>query len=128
ILAAVHFEWMVKRAILKLAETPTKALREELEGAYTLQDYKKIWEREVEPRFGNAALGTVLGRLTKIRDEALKVRGRIVHGNGTVRQIDAEEAIDLFLEAGMKLREFATKHGEDLDTVLKRRIIARKSK
>jgi hypothetical protein len=31
ILAAVHFEWMMKRAILKLGTSPTPQLRKELE-------------------------------------------------------------------------------------------------
>ncbi len=128
ILAAVHFEWMLKRAILKLGTTPTKALRKELEGVYQINDssgrfdYKRIWAREVGARISNAALGTVLGRLVKIQNKALKVRGRIVHGNGTVSEQDAEEAIDLFLSAGEKLRQFAVKYGEDLDARLKTRI------
>lgn len=33
ILAAVHFEWMLKRSILKLGTSPTKDLRQELEAS-----------------------------------------------------------------------------------------------
>jgi len=134
ILAAVHFEWMLKRAILKLGMTPTNVLREQLEDVYTIQDkgsregYKTIWGREVEPRFKNAALGTVLGRLPKIKTKAFKVRGQVVHGNGTVSESGAREAIDLFLEAGKKLRDFVALKGEDLDSRLAMRIKPRKSK
>lgn len=134
ILGSVHFEWMVKRAILKLGMSPTKALREQLEDVYKInamsghRDYRRIWRREVEPRFKNAALGTVLGRLTKIQNVALHLRGRIVHGNGTASRKNAKDAIDLFLEAGEQLRAYATEHGEDLDSALRRRLRARKIK
>jgi len=133
ILAAVHFEWMLKRAILKLGMSPTKALREQLADVYTIndkkgrrEDYKAIWRREVQIRFANAALGTVLGRLNAIQNVALDLRGRIVHGNGTASRKQAEAAVELFLDAGEKLRAFAEKGGENLDSRLKRRIRARK--
>ncbi len=133
ILAAVHFEWMLKRSILKLGSTPTQALRKELENVYRLEDtgtkrgYKSIWRSEIEPRFKGAALGTVLGRLAAIQHVALKCRGRIVHGNGTVSRKQAKEAVELFLDAGLKLRAFAEKGGENLDARLTVRRRARKS-
>lgn len=128
ILAAVHFEWMLKRAILKLGSSPTKALRSELEGVYRIHDvgrqpgYKTIWEREVTPRFKKAALGTVLGRLTAIEKIAINARGQLVHGNGTVGQRKAAEAVELFLGVGEKIRSFAESHGVDLDSRLSTRI------
>lgn len=122
VLAAVHFEWMLKRAILKLGNSPTKILRTQLEGVFKMQGYKEIWDHEVGERFNNASLGTVLGRLTQIQNHALGVRGRVIHGNGTVRRVDAHAAIDLFLDAGEKLRGFAQRNGEDLDARLRTRI------
>jgi len=140
ILAAVHFEWMMKRTILKLGTSPTAHLRQELsfvsgmkektrKDGYQTEGYYEIWKREVDNRIGDrSALGTVLGKLTDIRDKAMKVRGHIVHGNGTEKSEKAREAIELFLNAGAKLRSFALKHGEDLDTTLKRRLKAREAK
>lgn len=134
ILAAVHFEWMMKRAILKLGSSPTAQLREELSrvtgvrgksrsDGYSQDGYYEIWKREVVSRnLKRAALGTVLGRLTDIRDKASKVRGHIIHGNGTASIEEANNAIDLFLEVGPKLRAFADRNGEDLDTRLKGRL------
>jgi hypothetical protein len=127
ILAAVHFEWMLKRAILKLGTSSTKSLRAQLEDVFRIrahnnQDgYKEIWDREVGKRFKNASLGTVLGKLTQIQNHAWKVRGKVIHGNGTVRKADADEAIDLFLGSGGKLQQFAQRNREDLDTKLKAR-------
>jgi len=134
ILAAVHFEWMMKRAILALGTSPTPQLREELKDVsrrvsqkrkdgYQQTGFDTIWKREVDARINKrSALGTVLGKLTDIRDKAIKTRGHIIHGNGTVKKASAEEAIDLYLNAGAKLRLFANKHGVDLDSRLKARI------
>lgn len=124
ILAAVHFEWMLKRAIMKMGVSPTNSLRQELEDVYRLNGkdgkigYKEIWAREIECGHQNAALGTVLGKLQKIQDRALKVRGKVIHGNGTVGRREGTEAIELLLGVGEKLRKFAHKSGVDLDTKL----------
>jgi hypothetical protein len=124
ILASVHFEWMLKRTILKLSQSPTATIRRELEDVYKLNGgsghngYAGIWGREIACRLPNAALGRVIGRLTAIQNHALRVRGRIVHGNGTVSDADADKAIDLFLQAGKKLREFAASHAVDIDARL----------
>lgn len=129
ILSAVHFEWMIKRAILKLGCAPTAALRTELEDTYKLaipnekkKDYRSIWKREVAARFKNSELGSVLGNLHVLQNSTMKVRGRVVHGNGTVSKEVASEAINQFIRAADKLNSFAKKHGEDLDQKLKARI------
>lgn len=131
ILAAVHFEWMLKRTILKMGISPTKALRAQLERVYSPLDtpgkdnYKKIWDREIKRRFPKAPLGTVLGRWTRIKSHAWhKVRGNVIHGNGTVSNKDADEAIKLFLDVGEKLRNFVKKYdkNESLDSRLRARI------
>jgi len=90
ILAAVHFEWIIKRSILKLGCSPTAGLRNELEGIYKLgtpgnkKDYRSVWKREVASRFRNSQLGTVLGNLHTLESKTLNVRGKVIHGNGTV--------------------------------------------
>lgn len=128
ILAAVHFEWTLKRTILKMGGSPTKDLRTQLEKVYRISNrngqdgYKEIWDREVGKRFKNSSLGTVLGNLVRIQNHAMDVRGKVIHGNGTVGKASANEAIELFLSAAKKLREFAKKNGEDLDTRLKTRL------
>ena len=131
ILAAVHFEWMLKRTILKLGISPTKALRAQFQHVYSPLDtpgkdnYKKIWDREIRKRFKKAALGKVLGGWNKVKSHAWKkVRNRVIHGNGTVSNKDADEAIELFLDAGGKLRDFVKNcdKKESLDTRLRARL------
>ena len=132
VLSAVHFEWMIKRSILKLGCSPTAALRKELESIYKLaiggsnqNDYRSIWKKEVACRFRNAQLGKVLGNLHTLQNSTMKVRGRVIHGNGTVSNEVADKAIKEFMSAANKLTEFALKHGENLDEKLKTRIIPR---
>lgn len=128
VLAAVHFEWMLKRTILKLGIQKTKDLREKLEQIYSIGDrngqhgYMSIWNREVAKRFKNASLGTVLGNLVKVQNTAMRARGKVVHGNGTISKELGLEVVDIYIIAGKKLREFACKHGEDVDKTLIRRL------
>lgn len=133
ILAAVHFEWMIKRGILKLSHSPTRQLRQKLEDVYTLTSkkqtsYKDIWDAEVGCHYRNAALGNVLGSMTSIQNTALKVRGRIIHGNGTPSKDEAEKAVDLYLSTARKIALFAAKHGKDLNTRLNPRRSPRSTK
>lgn len=122
ILAAVHFEWMMKRTILKLGHSPTADLRKQLESAHEIVRYKEIWKQEIGVKYKNSALGTVLGNLPKIKNQARKVRGRIIHGNGTVSKNEAEEVIYHFLRASNKLRDFAAGKNIDIDSRLRSRI------
>lgn len=52
ILAAVHFEWMLKRTLLMLGSSPTKGLRQQFESIYSMtgknghDGYKELWARE----------------------------------------------------------------------------------
>ena len=126
--AAIHFEWVLKRAILKLGSSPTKALRDELAKVYILvsrgsskKDYRAIWKREVTPGKKKAALDTVLGNLHKIQSDAMGARGKIVHGNGLVSDAEAIIAVNTFLNGAKKISDFAAVHGEDLNTRLKSR-------
>lgn len=128
ILAAVHFEWTLKRAILHLSQSPTAELREQLSYVYGFKKasenrnrYDEVWKREVVPHFRNSALGTVIGRLVDIQNKALNVRGKVVHGNGVPSNKEAEEAIELFLSASKKIRDFASKHQRNIDSRLKTR-------
>lgn len=134
ILAAVHFEWMLKRTILVLGITPTRKLRAQLELVYRLDDkssnrnvptYKSVWNVEImNGSRRNASLGRVLGNLHHLQGHAMKVRGRIIHGNGVVNRSDAMRAVQMFIESGRKLSLFVKSHGKSLDSKL---VIRRKT-
>lgn len=133
ILAAVHFEWMIKRTILTLGNSPTKDLRKELENIYKIKtksgknDYRSIWDREVAKNSKASGLGTVLGNLHVLQEKTLKVRGKVVHGNGTVAKKDGQAAVEEFLKASKRLRDFACHHGVNIDERLKSRRLSKSS-
>jgi len=122
ILASVHFEWMIKRSILKLSSSPTKALREKLQDVYSIKErngkkgYKAIWKEEIANKYKkNSGLGSVIGNLHVLDKDAFAIRGEVVHGNGTVSKKQGIEAVEQYLTATQKLRAFAQSKGIDLD-------------
>ncbi|MEQ8262272.1 hypothetical protein [Pseudohaliea sp.] len=121
VLAAMHFEWTLKRVVLKLGKSPTKPLRKELERVFSFskkrrgKNYFDIWKREVEPSYRRAALGTVVGNFATLDNKAISARGKVVHGNGTISRKEALEGISLFLKASGKLRKFAEAQGMPVD-------------
>ena len=100
ILAAIHFEWMLKRTILKLSKSPTKKLRKTLEHVFQIEStnnqktLQKVWINEVANEYKNASLGKVLPNLTSIKDKAKVIRGFLVHGNGLTKKSDTTSAIN----------------------------------
>ena len=128
ILAAVHFEWMLKRTILKLSKSPTKKLRKTLENVFLITSsnnqkiLQKVWISEVANEYKNASFGTVLPNFTSIKDKSKFVRGFLVHGNGLTKKSNTKSAINEYLRATQKLREFALKNGHDLDKRLNARL------
>lgn len=136
ILASVHFEWMLKRTIMKLGHSPTKALKEKLDSAYKFdtkgqcEDLKMIWIDEISNRIsstkrqkssfekviGNSSptLGGVKIGVKTARD----IRSKIIHGNGSVSKKDATKAVHDFIYSSNNLRQFVIKCGEDLDSRL----------
>lgn len=126
--SAMHFEWTLKRAIKKLGKSPTRLLGEELEKIYSFsndkngRNYKAIWDREISKHHKRSALGTILGNLPTIKNVAMTTRGKVAHGNGPITDAEAEQAIDLYLNACRKIRDFVKQKGEDVDTKLKARL------
>lgn len=122
VLSAAHFEWAIKRAILVLGASPTKEIRDDFANNWRQEDLKSLWKREVRktrPQAGT--LPELLGAIwTKIED-AGNARARIMHGNGTPSQQQAREAMNTFLSAADKIRQFVEHEGECLDARLRPR-------
>jgi hypothetical protein len=131
ILAATHFEWMIKRAIIKMSKNPTKRLREVLEKTYVLDgrgvnnSLQMLWNQEIAAKYKNAALAKVVPNLTFIKDRVKKIRGFVVHGNGLASKKDAALAVDQYLAASKNIREFAAQHEQNLDKRLSPRRVSR---
>jgi hypothetical protein len=120
ILAAVDFEWTLRRAILALGARPTKDIREALEKTWGLQKYKDIWNQEVKPRMEVTVVEVIpcWHELTK----AFVFRDRLVHGVvGVISNEAANNSVESILHASAALEGFAEKH----EGTLYRRIVRR---
>lgn len=146
ILAAAHFEWTIKRAILALGESPTKSLRATLNGVFQFKTIKKgnlneqtydekrkktyfhWWETELKWRKNDkrkqtlyCSLGTAVGSVTNTQD-AMTVRNSIIHGadnGGGLKKCNA--AVQNLIKASMNIRKYVTKNNESVDVRLKAR-------
>jgi hypothetical protein len=128
ILAAVHFEWTMKRAILKLSKTPTVDVRKSFRWVSGWDTYKEKWREEVssQPRFIGMTLGSIVHTVGDMTNKAFKERGKLVHGAGATEPDKAKTAINQFLLASALIREFTMTKGYDIDKNLKPRPRKRK--
>lgn len=123
ILAAVDFEWTVRRAILSLGTRATKEIRKSLETIYGLDSYKEIWNLEVKPRMSTTIVIVIPGWHGVT--EAFKFRNRLVHGVvGAIARKNAENSVNSLLQASQDLEVFCGRHGG----TLYRRIVRRKAR
>jgi hypothetical protein len=115
LLAAVDFEWTVRRAILALGRNPTKFIRENvINRASGLGDYKDSWRDEVKPSF-RVGLAEVIPAWEFFKTEAYPLRNRLVHGvSGVVGTAYAAERVEAILKASAALVTFAECHKEPI--------------
>ena len=125
IVAAVYFEWTVRRAILALGASPTKYIRENYLKGATFKQYPQIWNKEVYPRL-NKRIGDVLSNFAFGDNPAFTLRNRIVHGElGSVKFDFGKEKVEEILTAIEELNNFAITQYEPLSG---RRIVRKKAR
>lgn len=124
ILAAVDFEWTVRRAVLSMGTNPTQYIRRNVMNRNSsLDHYKQSWKSEVFPHL-QKTLPDVISNWSRVQ-QAFRQRGRLVHGVvGTVKLDVAETSVTDILLASLQLEQYATKNGG----TLYRRIIRRKTR
>ena len=115
ILAAVDFEWTVRRAILALGKSPTKQIHDTvLIHCSGLDKYKEAWRLEVKP-FTGKGLPEVIADWQFFKEKAFSLRHRLVHGvSGSVTKQYAEERIESILRASKSIAEFAESFNEPI--------------
>lgn len=127
ILAAIDFEWSIRRAILALGSSPTKHIREVVfagfHGGYL--NYEDAWRREVtgwlKPTLPQAI--PHWSRLANKQDGAVRLRGQIVHGAQVSVSADfARSRVEDWLAASALLEALAKDHKTSLYKRIVRRI------
>jgi len=125
ILAAIDFEWTIRRTILAMGSSPTKYIRDEiLAKSSGYNDYKSAWKQEVSPRFQTSIVEVIphWSRLTDKTSGAARLRGQILHGvRVTVSTEFASTRIDDLLSASELLEEFSIAKGKSVYSRIVRR-------
>jgi hypothetical protein len=127
ILAAVDFEWSVRRAILALGTSPTKHIREvvfaKFHGGYG--NYADAWKKEVAVWLKQSLDQAIphWSRLTDKKVGAVRLRGQIVHGaHVSVSANFASPRVEDWLAASTLLEALANEHRTSLYKRIVRKI------
>jgi len=117
LLAVIHFEWTIRRAIIALGSSPNVDIRKKLEGCHGDQKYKQLWREEVSPRV-NKRLPEIVRNWDGLK-KSFKLRHKLVHGVGSCGKSDyACERVKWAIEAAADVREFCSLNNVDLDSRL----------
>jgi len=115
ILAAIDFEWTIRRAIIALGSNNNRHIRDNiLSKCSGIDAYKEAWKKEVKPRFGTD-LSAVLPNWAILHTEAYQLRHRVIHGlRGMPSTNKAQACVDEFLLASQAVTEYASLHNISL--------------
>lgn len=123
VLAAVHVEWTLRRAIVALGCSPNVAIRQRLERCHGQRDYKVLWQAEVTPRTGVRLPDLIRDWEGLLR--AFRLRNVLVHGVRSSTREYAAPCVRWAIDAARDVRHFCADRGVDLHARLpvRRRMI-----
>ena len=115
LLAAVDFEWTIRRAVIALGTSSNRTIRDTvLKRCSGPKEYKEAWKREVKPRL-QKGLSDVVPYWQFVNDEAFLLRHQVVHGlKGLPSSKKTTERVEAFLAGSLAISDFAKIHGVDL--------------
>lgn len=129
LLAVVHLEWTIRRAIIALGKSPNVEVREKLKHCHGCARYKDVWREEVA---SNKNLRLPEGRLPEIKNlylpkvvkdwngavRAFRLRHRLVHGVTSCGVDYAKERVYWAINAAVDIRNLCATFSIDLDSRL----------
>lgn len=114
ILAVIHFEWTVRRAIIALGTSPNVIVREKLESCHGHKKYKQLWQEEVYPRT-NKRLTEVIINWQGLQ-KSFALRHKLVHGVKSCGKSEfTNERVQWALNAAKDIREFCISFEPKID-------------
>jgi len=117
ILAAVDFEWTIRRVIIGCGYHTNKHIRDRiLSRCHGLEQYKTAWKSEVIHQFPNAPLlPALVPNWDFVVSQAFPLRHRLVHGIvGTTGEPFAKKRTKALIAASVALALFAAEKGVDV--------------
>jgi hypothetical protein len=115
LLAAIDFEWTVRRAVIALGTSANRDIRDRvLNRCHGANDYKNAWKTEVKVRLGKG-LPEIISNWKFLKEDAYLLRHQVIHGlRGMPSSRKAAERVDAFLEASKAVASFAFDQGVQL--------------
>lgn len=113
LLAVVHVEWTLRRAIVALGVSPNTQVRAALVHCHGIDKYKDAWKQEVKQRTGKN-LSEVVTNWQGLRS-AFNARHILVHGVRSVSPDYAAQRAEWALCAAADIRTFSSSYRVDLD-------------
>lgn len=117
LLAVIHFEWTVRRAIIALGTLPNVVVRAKLKNCHGLDRYKDVWKDEVSLGDVQKSLPEVVKNWEGLR-RAFRLRHRLVHGATSCGTEYASERVNWAIEATNNIRGVCIARAIDLDSRL----------
>src|SRR5581483_11491622 len=105
LLACVHFEWAVRRTLIRLSKKPNIVLWRELEWTSGLQKYKRKWLAETAHIPGTRPLDEVISDWPRF-EEAFANRNVLAHGRDRRPRSKARPHLEKLLSAVAELEEY----------------------
>ena len=116
LLAVIHFEWTIRRAIIALGTSPNVEMREKLIRCHGCNAYKDLWKDEVFPK-----IKLRLPQVIKNWDglvRAFRLRHRLVHGVTSCGIDYARERVYWAIDGANDVRAVCLAYSIDLDSRL----------
>jgi hypothetical protein len=115
LLAAVDFEWTMRRAVIALGTSTSREIRDVvLKRCTGASRYKDAWNAEVAIRLGKS-LPHVVPNWPFIVSDAYTLRNQVAHGLvGLPSRKRAVVCVEAFLSGSVAIVAFAKEHEEEL--------------
>jgi len=113
LLAIIHFEWTVRRAIIALGTSPNLEIRKKLRDCHGAEKYKTVWKEEVFPRRDKRLPEVVTDWEGLLK--AWNLRHLLIHGVSSCGKDYAQNKMISALHASKNIRDFASSHEVNLD-------------
>jgi hypothetical protein len=106
LLAVIHFEWTLRRALIALSCSPNRHVRQRLRRMHGLEDFKKLWKEEIAMN-GGKGLPQVVGKDWQMLISAYDLRHSLAHGRSSCSKDYASVRVNAALSAASAIRSYA---------------------
>lgn len=111
LLAAIHFEWTVRRVMIALSKSPNREIRKEM--VFGIKRYKEFWNKHVN----EAKFSDVIGDYDEL-NKKYQLRNKLIHGEGGFTKNNAISSVETILKSAQNIITFSKEKGFDVNSKL----------